>query len=44
MKKRCPKCNSEDTVILSCGTILCHNPKCLRITPKEENEKREETN
>lgn len=36
-KVMCPHCKSKDVDVLSCGTILCHNPKCLRITPREEN-------
>lgn len=26
----------EDIDILSCGTILCHNIKCLHISSREE--------
>ena len=37
-KKPCPACGYEDTDILSCGTILCHNIHCLKISQAEKAE------
>jgi hypothetical protein len=31
----CPKCGCKDVDVLSCGTILCHNPQCLTISSKD---------
>jgi len=43
MKKKtpCPVCGCEDTDVLSCGTILCHNKKCLKLSsPEKEGERK----
>jgi hypothetical protein len=37
-KPKCPKCKSKNVVTLSCGTILCKNPKCLSISIRSHNQ------
>lgn len=35
-KMKCPKCRSKKIEILSCGTILCKNPKCFGISINDQ--------
>ena len=36
---KCPKCQSEDTHVLSTGEILCLNEKCFAVSVPEAKEK-----
>ncbi len=31
-KRKCPYCKSKNIDVLSCGTVLCSNPSCLKMS------------